>query len=82
VLLHQLVDAFLAGRTEARSIQLSLTGINGAATARFGIPGLKYAVDQEGFYGGPSHRPLLPLETEGRAEIDRLLSALELPAPE
>jgi 4-hydroxy-2-oxoglutarate aldolase len=77
--LRQLVDAFLAGRNaDARQIQLSLAAINNAVTARFGVPGLKYAMDRVGFYGGPTRRPLLPLGPDGRAEIDRLLAPLQL----
>jgi 4-hydroxy-2-oxoglutarate aldolase len=60
----------------ARRLQLALAGINGAITTRFGVSGLKYAMDQTGFYGGPARRPLLPLGAAGRAEIDRLLVEL------
>ena len=75
--LRQVLDAFKAGQMEeARRVQLSLANINSAVTARFGVPGLKYAMDRTGFYGGPTRRPLLPLGAEGRAEIDRLLAAL------
>lgn len=75
--LHRLVAAFHAGdMAEARQIQHSLLDLNAAVTARFGIPGLKYAMDQLGLYGGPTRRPLLPLEREARAEIDRLLDTL------
>ena len=77
--LRKLWDAFNAGLLEeARLIQLSLAGINSAVTARFGVPGLKYTLDQSGYYGGPPRRPLMPLNVEGRAEIDRLLASLVL----
>lgn len=75
--LRKLWDAFKAGQLqEARLIQLSLAGINSAVTARFGVPGLKYALDRSGYYGGPPRSPLMPLNGEGRAEIDRLLAGL------
>jgi 4-hydroxy-2-oxoglutarate aldolase len=75
--LRRLLDAFMAGRMdEARQIQLSLVHINAALTTGFGVPGLKYAMDQVGLYGGPTRRPLLPLGDAGRAEIDRLLAVL------
>lgn len=77
--LRRLYDAFHAGRwEEARQIQLQLVDINSAVTARFGIPGLKYAMDQTGFYGGSPRRPLLPASTEARQTIDTLLAPLEL----
>ncbi len=74
--LRQVVDVFLAGRREeAAKLQLSLAEINDAITARFGVPGLKYAMDRVGFFGGPTRRPLLPLKPDARAEIDRLIKS-------
>jgi len=76
--LGHLWDAFYAGRLdEARQIQLSLAGINHAVTAKYGIAGLKYAMDRCGLYGGPCRRPLLPLSPAGREDVDRLLSKLK-----
>jgi 4-hydroxy-2-oxoglutarate aldolase len=80
--LVEILNAFTSGDLEkARSLQLSLAEINSAVTARFGVPGLKYAMDRLGLYGGPPRRPLLPLNASGRLEIDRLLKeALLVPA--
>ncbi len=72
--LKELLSAFRAGNLdEARRIQLSLTRVNAAVTARFGVPGLKWAMDQTGFYGGVCRRPLTPLGPDQAQEIDRLL---------
>jgi dihydrodipicolinate synthase/N-acetylneuraminate lyase len=38
-----------------------------------GIPGTKYAMDLNGYYGGPSRLPLLPLTADLKAEVERLL---------
>ncbi len=77
---HQLRDVMMAFEQNQRDLaqqrQLALTGLNSAVTARFGVAGLKYAMDQSGLYGGPTRRPLLPLGTAARAEIDRLLAAV------
>ncbi|MBI9043651.1 MAG: dihydrodipicolinate synthase family protein [Anaerolineaceae bacterium] len=62
---------------EARKLQLSLVALNTAITVRYGVPALKYALDEMGFYGGPPRRPLQPLSEEGRAELDLLLKELE-----
>ncbi|GAC1638260.1 MAG: dihydrodipicolinate synthase family protein [Herpetosiphon sp.] len=72
--LRRLFDAF-TGRNmdDARSIQLSLVALNGGITSRFGVPGLKYAMDQLGFYGGPVRRPLLPLSQQARSEMDQII---------
>lgn len=37
------------------------------------IPGVKYAMDLNGYYGGPVRLPLLPLKAEEKAEIERLM---------
>jgi 4-hydroxy-2-oxoglutarate aldolase len=74
--LRSVLELFQAGQQqEARRVQLSLVQLNQAITARFGVPGLKYAMDRLGLYGGPPRRPLLPASEEARAEIDRLLAA-------
>ncbi len=39
-----------------------------------GIPGLKYALDFNGYYGGPPRLPLLPPTAEVKAEVERLLA--------
>jgi 4-hydroxy-2-oxoglutarate aldolase len=75
--LRRVFDAFLAGRNdEARRMQLALAPLNTALTTKYGVPGLKYAMERAGFYGGPTRRPLLPLSAEGRAEIERLMAEL------
>jgi len=42
--------------------------------SQMGIPALKYALDLNGYYGGPPRLPLLPLTAELRAEVERLMS--------
>jgi 4-hydroxy-2-oxoglutarate aldolase len=41
----------------------------------FGISGVKYAMDFNGYYGGLARLPLLPLTAEMRNEVERLMSA-------
>ena len=38
-----------------------------------GIPGVKYGMDFNGYFGGPARLPLLPLTGEGKIEVERLL---------
>jgi len=40
----------------------------------FGIPALKYAMDLNGYYGGPPRLPLLPLTADAKAEVEKLMS--------
>ncbi len=42
--------------------------------ADFGIPGMKYAMDYNGYYGGLPRLPLLPVTAELKADIEHLLS--------
>lgn len=63
---------------EALRLQLDLIPLNKAVVQTFGIPGLKYALDLLGYYGGPSRLPLLPLGEEGKKEITTLLKKLGL----
>ncbi|MBL7182994.1 MAG: dihydrodipicolinate synthase family protein [Anaerolineae bacterium] len=54
---------------EARQLQLKMIPPNTAVTARFGIPGLKQALDWLGYYGGPVRSPLGPLDEAQRATL-------------
>jgi len=42
-----------------------------------GIPGVKYSMDLNGYYGGPSRLPLLPLSGEQKAEIEKLMAGIK-----
>lgn len=39
-----------------------------------GVPGVKYAMDLNGYYGGQSRLPFLPLTAEQKAEIEKLMA--------
>jgi len=49
--------------------------------AKYGPPGIKYAMDKRGYYGGPPRAALLPVTAEAAAEIDAVLAAIPAPAP-
>ena len=44
----------------------------------YGIAGLKYALDLQGWYGGAPRLPLPPLDDKGKAEIAAHLKKLGL----
>jgi len=72
--LAEIVECFQDGDLKtARDIQLRLIGANAAVTSRFGIAGLKAALDLTGMYGGPLRPPLLPLGKEQRAVLEKIL---------
>ncbi len=39
-----------------------------------GIPGLKYGMELNGYFGGPARLPLLPLTADLKAEVEQLLA--------
>jgi len=63
---------------EAAELQLDLIPLNKAVMETYGLPGLKQALDLEGWYGGPVRLPLLPIEEKGKAELAALLKKLGL----
>ncbi len=62
-------DADLARLKQDR---ISATAIRVAS--ELGIPALKYALDLNGYYGGPPRLPLLPLTADLKAEVEKLMS--------
>jgi len=62
----------------ARTVQLPLIAVNQAVTARFGVPGLKAAMDLTGYHGGPTRPPLLPLTAPEREQLQSILAAANL----
>jgi 4-hydroxy-2-oxoglutarate aldolase len=61
-----------------RDLHLRLLPVNLAITSRFGVSGLKAAMDMLGYYGGPPRSPLLPLDDDRRQELRHILRQAEL----
>ncbi|MCL7454762.1 MAG: dihydrodipicolinate synthase family protein [Anaerolineae bacterium] len=59
---------------EGRTLHLRMLPVNLAITSRFGISGLKAAMDMVGYYGGPPRLPLLPLDDARRPELRDILA--------
>jgi 4-hydroxy-2-oxoglutarate aldolase len=65
---------FKAGRWEgAADLQRRMIPVNNAVTARYGIAGLKAALDMLGYYGGPVRSPLLDLTDQDRDALRGIL---------
>ncbi len=74
-----LFDLFNAGELEkGRQLHLRMLPVNLAITSRFGVSGLKAALDMVGFYGGPPRPPLLPLDEARRQELESILKTAKL----
>lgn len=46
-------------------------------TTKYGIPGLKHAMDLNGYYGGPTRLPLTPPTPEAKSEIEEAFRDLK-----
>jgi 4-hydroxy-2-oxoglutarate aldolase len=70
----ELYGLFLDNRWEAAAeLQRRMIPVNGAITARFGIAGLKAAMDMLGYYGGPVRSPLLQTTESERQALRAIL---------
>jgi 4-hydroxy-2-oxoglutarate aldolase len=45
--------------------------------AKYGIPGLKYAMDLNGYYGGPPRLPLIPVTPDAHKEIEQAFDGIK-----
>ena len=72
----EIYDAFKAGEHErAQALQDKPTPLALAVTVKYGIGGLKAAMDMIGLYGGPVRAPLEDASAQAKQEIARLLEA-------
>ncbi len=61
----------------ARELQKTLLRASKLMVSELGIPGVKFVMDQRGYYGGPPRLPLLPLADAAKKRVLDLLAALE-----
>jgi len=64
-------DAKLAAEKQERIAKAAVRIVG-----ELSIPGVKYAMDFNGMYGGAPRLPLLPLTAERKAEVEGLLSVI------
>ena len=70
----EVLRLFEAGaQEEAAELQRRMIPVNHAVTSRFGIAGLKAAMDMLGYYGGPVRSPLLGLSEDERQTLRAIL---------
>jgi len=58
----------------ARSKQEGLAAAARKIVSELGIPAVKYALDLNGYYGGPPRLPLLPLTASQKAEVETFMT--------
>lgn len=72
--LHKLQEAFQRGDADqAGKLQRSIIEVNDAITRRYGVAGLKAAMDLIGMHGGLVRQPLLPLDEAEKQTLHHLL---------
>jgi 4-hydroxy-2-oxoglutarate aldolase len=75
----EMFHLFTSGQIEkGRELHLRMLPVNLAITSRFGVSGLKAALDMVGYYGGAPRQPLLPLDSERRRELESILEGAGL----
>jgi 4-hydroxy-2-oxoglutarate aldolase len=72
---YEIYAAWKEGDTElSRQKQQRIVKASQYMIGELGIAGIKYAMDFNGYYGGPPRLPLLPLTADLRDEVERLLA--------
>jgi len=63
--------------TAALAAQRHIARAGALIGSKYQIPGLKYAMDLNGYYGGPLRLPLLPLTPAARKELEELFMEIK-----
>jgi 4-hydroxy-2-oxoglutarate aldolase len=72
---YEIYAAWKEGDAElARMKQERIAAAAQRVVGELGIPGVKYGMDFNGYFGGASRLPLLPLTGEAKSELERLLA--------
>ena len=61
---------------EGRELQFYLMKVNQLVSGKFGVAGVKTAMDFGGFYGGPTRAPLAPLTADEKKKLREELMAV------
>jgi len=74
---YEIYAAWKEGDAElARLKQLRIAVAAARIAGELGIPGLKYALDLNGYHGGPARLPFLPLTADLKKEVEGLMSEI------
>ncbi len=74
----RLYDYFMDGRYEkAAALNRELIKANLSISGKYGVAGVKYAMDKNGYFGGAPRLPLLPISEDGKKAIDACLEAAD-----
>jgi 4-hydroxy-2-oxoglutarate aldolase len=71
---YEIYAAWKEGDHELARLKQDRIAKAAVAVGDLGVPGFKHGMDLNGYYGGPSRLPFLPLTAELKAEVERLLA--------
>lgn len=73
---RRIYDRFAAGDVDGSAAAQRQIAEAAGVAPRYGIQGLKYAMDRKGYFGGRARLPLLPLDDTQKAEIEKRFDAV------
>jgi 4-hydroxy-2-oxoglutarate aldolase len=71
---YEIYAAWKEGDAELARLKQERIALPAQRVGDLGVPGFKHGTDFNGYYGGPSRLPFLPLTADLKAEIERLLA--------
>ncbi len=71
---YEIYAAWKEGDAELARLKQERIAAAAQRVGDLGVPGFKHGMDFNGYYGGPSRLPFLPLTADLKAEIERLLA--------
>ena len=71
---YEIYAAWKEGDAELARIKQERIANAAQRVGDLGVPGFKYGMDLNGYYGGPARLPFLPLTADLRAEVEQLLA--------
>jgi len=72
---YEVYAAWKEGDAELARLKQERIAVAGQrVVGELGVPGVKYGMDYNGYFGGPARLPLLPLTGEVKREVERLLA--------
>jgi dihydrodipicolinate synthase/N-acetylneuraminate lyase len=75
---YEIYTAWKEGDVELAALkQERISSVSRRVVGEFGIPGVKYAMDLNGYFGGSARLPLLPLTGEAKRELEKMLADIK-----
>ena len=71
---YEIYAAWKEGDTALAALKQERISKAAQRVGELGVPGFKYGMDLNGYYGGPARLPFLPLTADLKAEVEQLLA--------